>query len=72
MDKKFTVCEEWKEYDDHGNKIHYKDTNGLEQWWEYNEYGKCIHYNDTNNFEKWYEYDEYGNEVYTKTRCLEN
>lgn len=32
----------WKEYDDAGNYIHYKDSTGNEEWYEYDDKGNLI------------------------------
>ena len=44
-------CEEWKEYDENNNVIHYKDSDGYEYWKEYDENNNVIHYKDSNGFE---------------------
>ena len=44
--KKFKCNNDYKElyeYDDKGNKIHYKNSNGFEVWWKYNDKGYLIH-----------------------------
>ena len=34
--------EYWKEYDENGNCIHYKDPDGFEEWYDYDENNNCI------------------------------
>ena len=34
--------EKWKDYDERGNLIHYKNSNGDEEWREYDKRGNCI------------------------------
>ena len=29
-------------YDENGNMIHYKNSNGFEEWWDYDENNHCI------------------------------
>ena len=36
--------EYWKEYDENGNMIHYKNSDGVEYWREYDGYDNEIHY----------------------------
>ena len=38
------MTEEIVEYDEQGNLIHYRSSNGLEMWFEHNEQGNLIHY----------------------------
>ena len=54
------------EYDNNGNLIRYKDSNGYEQWYDYDENGNCIHNKDSNGFEYWNDYDENGNLIHYK------
>jgi len=49
-----------KEYDDNGNCIHYRDSDGYEYWREYDDNGRYIYYKDSKGFEKRNEYDENG------------
>ena len=46
------------EFDENGNKIHYKETDGYESWFEYDEDGNLIHYKNksTEIYESWSEY----------------
>ena len=39
------------EYDENGNLIHYKNSNGFEEWYEYDENGNIIHIKDSDGFE---------------------
>ena len=45
-----------KEYDDNGNKIHYKDCYEYEELREYDDKGRLIHVKDSNGYEEFYEY----------------
>ena len=54
------------EYDNKGNEIHSKNSDGFEEWYEYDSSGNKIHYKDTYGVEKWYEYDSKGNEIHSK------
>ena len=38
-------------YDENGNVVHYKDSNGYESWREYDTNGNLIHYKDSNGNE---------------------
>ena len=58
---------EIKEYDDKGNVIHSKDSDGYEYWNEYNDEGDMIHCKNSNGYEYWYEYDDNGNMIYSKS-----
>lgn len=44
-------------YDDDGNLIYTKRTNGLEIWYDYDSNGKCIHARGSNGAEEWYDDD---------------
>jgi len=35
-------------YDENGNLIHYKDSNGFEVWYKYDENGNLIHFKNSN------------------------
>ena len=35
-------------YDEKGNEIYIKDSDGYERWYEYNSNGKVIHYKNSN------------------------
>ena len=43
--------EEMKQFDDDGNLIHYRDSNGYEVWREYNDSGQEIHSRDSSGYE---------------------
>ena len=58
--------ESWREYDENGNEIHFKDSAGSESWSEYDKNGNKIHYKDSNGYERWSEYDENGNKIHYK------
>lgn len=47
------------EYDDRGNLIHRKNSDGYEQWYEYDDKGNIIHFKDRHE-------DGYGNEWWYK------
>jgi YD repeat-containing protein len=49
-----------REYDNNGNLIHHRTSDGYAWWREYDANGKVIHYRDSNGREKWNEYDEHG------------
>ena len=53
-------------YDENGNKIHFKSSNGYEIWSEYDEKGNCIHFKSSDGYEIWSEYDENGNMIHIK------
>ena len=40
----YTGYEYWLDYDENGNIIHYKNSNGNEKWYDYDENGNIIHY----------------------------
>ena len=48
------------EYDENGNEIHHKDSDGDEQWYDYDKGGNLIHRKNSNGYEAWWEYDENG------------
>ena len=54
------------EYDNNGNLIHFKDSDGYESWKEYDRNGNKIHSKDSDGKEKWYEYDGNGNRIHYK------
>ena len=54
------------EYDNNGNLIHYKNSNGYEYWKEYDSNGNSIHFKNSNSYEKWYEYNSNGNLIHSK------
>jgi len=53
-------------YDDHGNIIHYKNSDGHEAWAEYDDNGNQTHYKNSYGFEEWSEYDDHGNCIHIK------
>ena len=55
---------EISEYDEKGNLIHYRNSDGYEYWREFDKNNNLIHRRDTNGFEAWKEYDENGNLIY--------
>ena len=52
----------WEEswFDDNGNEIHGKDSDGFEFWEEYNQDNTPQHYKTNDGCEMWWEYDENG------------
>lgn len=54
------------EYDDKGNLIHSKASNGYEQWYEYDDRGNLIHRKTSDEYEQWYKYDDKGNIIHFK------
>ena len=54
------------EYDNNGNLIHYKNSNGYEYWKEYDSNGNLIHSKDSDGKEEWNEYDSNGNQIHYK------
>ena len=38
-------------YDENGNMIHYKNSDGFEEWWDYDENNNPIHYKNSNGDE---------------------
>ena len=54
------------EYDNNGNLIHYKNSNGYEEWGEYDSNGNLIHYKNSDGKEEWNEYDSNGNQIHYK------
>ena len=42
--------EKWWEYNENGNKTHYKDSYDYEMWWEYDENGNKTHTKDSDGF----------------------
>ena len=47
------MSKEIKEFDERGNLIHYKNSNGLESWTEYDENNNEIHYKNSYGIEYW-------------------
>lgn len=65
-DKKSGAFEEWREYDEKGNCIYCKDSNGHERWNKYDEKGNKIFSESVNGTKEWYEYDDNGNMIHSK------
>ena len=42
------------EYDNNGNQIHYKGSNGFEYWKKYDSNGQLIYSKNNKGYEKWY------------------
>ncbi|MBR4789378.1 MAG: hypothetical protein IK024_00625 [Treponema sp.] len=61
---KSKYMEYFNEYDDKGNLIHYKDSNGLEEWMEYDDKGNLIHHKFNSGTEVWTQYNDDGNAIY--------
>jgi YD repeat-containing protein len=61
--------EELREYDQNGNLIYCKDSDGFEWWRKYDGRGNIIYYctSDGYGFEEWYDYDENNNLISTRT-----
>ena len=53
-------------FDNRGNLLYMKFSNGFESWSEYDERNNCIHYKHSTGFETWNKYDEKNNCVYRK------
>jgi YD repeat-containing protein len=49
-----------KEYDNNGNLIHFRNSDGYEFWREYDTNGNEIHSRDSDGYEDWREYDTNG------------
>jgi len=41
-------------YDDHGNLIHFRNSDGFESWCDYDDHGNVIHYRNSTGYEAWY------------------
>ena len=48
---------EIKEYDEKGNLIHYRDSDGYEYWREYDKNGNEILIRNSDGYDYWSEYD---------------
>lgn len=53
-----------EEYDQNGNLIYFKDSDGFECWFEFNSNNKLIHSKDSDGYEFWNEYDSSGNKIH--------
>lgn len=47
----------FRNYDENGNEIHYRDSNDFEYWKEYDNNNNVIHYKDNTGYEYWDLYD---------------
>ena len=67
-DEKILICE--YKYDDKGNVIYKKDSNGDEYYYVYDNYGNIIYMKDNYGYEsRWvYRYDDKGNIIYEKNK----
>ena len=50
--------EETKEFDENGNIVYYKNSNGYEYWKEYDKNNNVIHFKDFLGIEYWYKYTD--------------
>jgi len=55
------------EYDNKGNIIYEKNSDGDEYWYEYDIKGNLIHFKNSDGKERWHEYDDKGNEIHYKS-----
>ena len=60
------IEEYWFEYNDNGNLLSIKSSDGRNAWFEYDKNGNEIHYKNSRGFEYWVEYDSNGNKVHMK------
>ena len=58
--------EEWFDYDENSNRIHYKNSDGFEGRYKYDGNGNEIHYKNSDGYEYWKEYDENNNLIHYK------
>ena len=49
------MVEPLREYDERGNCIHYKNSDGFEWWSEFDERGNEVHHKNSDGFESWRE-----------------
>lgn len=68
-DKVTITHEEWKDRDENGKVIHYKESRGFESWKDRDENGKVIHYKDTCGFESSKDRDENGKVIHYEDNC---
>ena len=54
------------EFDENGNLIHSKNSNGFEKWNTFDEKNNLIHFKNSNGFEYWNTFDENGNLIHSK------
>jgi len=57
------------EYDDRGNMIYHKDSNGFETWYEYDERDNLIRERDSEGFEEWREYNSENILISSESSC---
>ena len=59
------------EYDERGNEIHRKDSDGNESWceYEYDDHGNQIHQKSSYGNESWHEYEYWENGKIKKEIC---
>ena len=60
------MSKEIEEYDDRGNRIYWKFSDGLEYWYEYDENNNCIYQKHSTGYEYWSEYDGDNRIIYGK------
>lgn len=53
-----TIEEKWWDYDENGNCIHTKNSNGLESWMGYDGNQRKTYYKNSNGLEEYYEYED--------------
>ena len=65
---KWLTVSEISEYDNKGNKIHYKTSYGTEDWfeYEYDSHSNKIQYKETTGYKEQWEYDIKGNNIHYK------
>ena len=64
----WVIEDERRDYNEQGNEIHFKYSDGYEGWSEYDEKGNLILSKDSDGFETWYEYEYYPYSDRKKTR----
>ena len=55
-----------EKYDDRGNLVYIRYSDGHEQWYKYDRDNNQIHCKTSNGYESWQEYDKNNNEIYFK------
>lgn len=53
--------EEWREWDENNNLIHFKNSEGHEYWAEYDDDHNIIHFKDESGYEFYDKYDSHHN-----------
>ncbi len=66
------MVEEIKKYDNRGNIIYHKFSNGLEFWYGYDENNNHIYFKSSNGYEYWYKYDKNRNATSITKQEYEN